>query len=478
MSSFSAQDNHAAQQRDRLAATESQLRGIPARFGGQNPLYRYINQTAHGFDVGDIVCAGDSGWGAANGFQPACIVAAVPNPNAFVIAKPGASVRLPGLTKGTTYYVGGSGALAPYDWAVRPAGQIILHATSADEGIALSDWHDGITNWEGVVGILQLPDTWGLLTPLTNNGSIALANASALATARVFGVISGALKAGSAGTLWYIVRRAGNVGADGLLTHFVIPPFDTPGFAEGTYYVGTTDGTVTTTAPTSPNIANPVLEVYGGGTEVIPGCISPLKWEAINNKPAAFPPSGTISVTSDATDTGTGAALVFSGSIGSQTWTFYEKRPKFNAKWLLTAELASAVGSVSGSSAADLFLWWDKTNSKWTTFEWFQGSPVVGDVNVYDPAASDANGKMSTVAAGTACSLFGRSANSAGLPAAIAAAANNRIMTRKADALVFSDEPLLTRSSVDFSLCTVATITATTTAPTASGVKGQMHFIY
>lgn len=436
---FTAKDNALAQQRDRLAATEAQIRQIPSRFGSENPLYRYVTQTAHGFDIGDVVYHDGIDWRLCTAAEPGVIVASVPHPNAFVYAKPGATIRLPGLIAGTTYF-NNSGALAAYDWVRSHAGQIVLHATSANEGIVLSYWRDDMgTTHNGIVGIYELPSAWGIGTPLANNGSIVRANASAIATSRVWGVISGALKAGSGSNLWYVVRNSGPVGGDDLLGHAWISPFDVPGFATGTYYLGTSDGTVTTTAPSAPNLSVRVLEAPAGGSiEIVAGAISPIRWDAINDKPTAYPPSGTISLTVDNTDVTDSPSLTFSGTIGAQVWTLYEKRPRFNAKWLLGAELATAVGSVSGSSEADLFLWWDKTNSKWSTFEWFPGTRAAGDLNVYDPAAGDTNAKMSTVAAGTACSVFGRSANSVGLPGAIAAAANSTVLLRRSDALTWA----------------------------------------
>ncbi len=101
------------------------------------------------------------------------------------------------------------------------------------------------------------------------------------------------------------------------------------------------------------------------------------------------------------------------------------------------ASVAAAVGSVSGSSRADLVTWWDKTNLVWTTFSLNSVSAVTGWINCYDTAATDANGKMTGVMAGTACSLFGRSANTDGLPAGIAAAADGTILGRASSALSF-----------------------------------------
>jgi hypothetical protein len=101
------------------------------------------------------------------------------------------------------------------------------------------------------------------------------------------------------------------------------------------------------------------------------------------------------------------------------------------------ATVAAAVGSVSGASRADLVTWWDKTNQVWTTFSLNNASAVTGWINCYDTAATDVQGKMTGVMAGTACSVFGRSANTNGLPACIAAAADGTILGRASGALSF-----------------------------------------
>ena len=57
-----------------------------------------------------------------------------------------------------------------------------------------------------------------------------------------------------------------------------------------------------------------------------------------------------------------------------------------------------------------------------------------GDIEVKDAGISYA--KIQNM---TACSILGRSANSSGVPAAIAAAANNTVLSREGDALAFTD---------------------------------------
>lgn len=464
----------------RVSDLERMARRVPARAvaGGSRSTEEIVQQVAHAFTVGTVVGHEGGDWTSGGTATPSGIVSAVLSPDVFVVTTGGVIEGLSGLVDGADYFDVG-GTLTPFD----PNSNtnhvtIVLHATSATAGVVFIYEKSSVGIDSGVVGIFELPDTWGLGTPLADDGSIGQATASTDAGARVFGIISGALAVGGTGNLIYVVRNAGHIGSDDLLGHFWISPFDVPGWTLGPYYLSATAGAVATTAPASPNTANIVLEATDGGLYAAPQAVSPMRWDAINDKPAAFPPSGSVTLTVDSTDTTASASLTFSGTIGAAVWNFYEKRPRFNAKWLLNAELAAGVGAVSGASEPDLFLWWDKTNTKWATFEWFPGSPVVGDLNVYDPAAADTNAKMTKVAAGTACSLFGRSANSAGLPAPIAASANGTMVQRFGDVVEFSDAPTLTRGGVDFKLCTVNTITTTTTAPSASGVKGQMHFIY
>lgn len=82
------------------------------------------------------------------------------------------------------------------------------------------------------------------------------------------------------------------------------------------------------------------------------------------------------------------------------------------------------------------------------------------------------------VDASTPYNILGVAGGSNAVPAPIVAAAAGTMFQRGASGLEFSSDPTLTRSGVDYKLCTVNTITATTTAPSGAGVKGQMHFIY
>jgi hypothetical protein len=82
------------------------------------------------------------------------------------------------------------------------------------------------------------------------------------------------------------------------------------------------------------------------------------------------------------------------------------------------------------------------------------------------------------VDASTPYSILGVAGGSNAVPAPVVAGAAGKLFQRGTGGLEFSDDPTLTRGGTDFKLCAVNTITASTTAPSASGVKGQMHFIY
>jgi len=80
---------------------------------------------------------------------------------------------------------------------------------------------------------------------------------------------------------------------------------------------------------------------------------------------------------------------------------------------------------------------------------------------------------------GAACTVIGRSANSSGVVADISAADGTILTRSKGSAVVsFSTNPVIWRNSQDLSLCMVATMTTTTTAPTRTATKGELYVIY
>lgn len=139
-----------------------------------------------------------------------------------------------------------------------------------------------------------------------------------------------------------------------------------------------------------------------------------IPWSSLSGVPGSFTPSAHTHAASDITS---GILATARGGFGTT--------------------VASAVGAVTGASDADLFVWWDKTNSQWTAFKFWNPSAVTGWVNCYDAAAADTNAKTTGVMAGTALSVFGRASNTDGLPAAMAAASDHQVMRRSGTALGF-----------------------------------------
>lgn len=79
---------------------------------------------------------------------------------------------------------------------------------------------------------------------------------------------------------------------------------------------------------------------------------------------------------------------------------------------------------------------------------------------------------------GKACSIVGRSANSAGILADIQASADGMMVHRFGDVIEFTTTPRVKRSGVTFNACFVDQFTTSTTPPTAAASKGDIHFIY
>ncbi len=215
-------------------------------------------------------------------------------------------------------------------------------------------------------------------------------------------------------------------------------------------------------------------------------------WSSITSKPTTLSGFGitdgvrTITTASDNTTTTDQIPISVSGSTTVQI-AFFEKAPRFNAKWLLGKDIAAAVGTVDGTTDPSTFLWWDKTNLKWSTFKYW-GSLTTGGIMVCDSSLADSTAKMQQVQAGIASSVFGRSAATDGLPAAIVGAPG-KVLQCKADSTISFEFTLIlgtssnnghvqaVRGASTFDYCHVNTITTTTTAPSGSGVKGQMHMI-
>lgn len=141
--SLSARRNDEQSLVARVAALEAMIRQIPSRFGLQKPqgTYRHVTQASHGFAVGNAIRHDGTSWVKAQADSPANaffggLVAAVPHPNAFVVAFPGSYVRGLTVTAGINYLSAAtSGALT----TTAPTIAIpVLMAVSTNRGLVLS----------------------------------------------------------------------------------------------------------------------------------------------------------------------------------------------------------------------------------------------------------------------------------------------------------------------------------------------------
>jgi hypothetical protein len=131
---------------------------------------------------------------------------------------------------------------------------------------------------------------------------------------------------------------------------------------------------------------------------------------------------GNILLTVDSANTTNAASLVLTGTFYGQSWTFYEKRPRFNAKWVNSVEITTS---------------------------------------------------------GSACSVIGRSASTTGAVADIVAS-DGTILCRSqgTSTVAFSNNPVVVRDSQNLSVCMIASFTTDTTAPTRAATKGELYCIY
>jgi hypothetical protein len=224
--------------------------------------------------------------------------------------------------------------------------------------------------------------------------------------------------------------------------------------------------------------------------------------------------------TTDATKKAEGQAFAtVSGTYWQTTLTWYVGAPVFNAKWLRGSEV-SDFSALNGTGDIDRVLRWDTSAQKWGTLSLFgsasDGSIICKDSSdttcgyktlapsagalVYRSSAlqwatitaaelasnavetikiKDANVTKAKIENSGACSVLGRSANSAGVLADISAA-DGTLMTRSqgSNAVSFSNNPIIVRDSLNLSVAMVATFTTSTTAPTRTATKGELYFVY
>jgi len=194
-------------------------------------------------------------------------------------------------------------------------------------------------------------------------------------------------------------------------------------------------------------------------------------WGSVTGKPTYFPTS--ISGSNDSTDTTDSGAFVVGGVPDATTLTLYEKRPRFNAKWLRGTAM-----SATAPTTKYQVIKYDTTGTNWKPWDMAGGSPRTGDIIYVDTAAADG---YNLVQGGKALSVLGRSAATDGLPAPIEAAEATALQRGVGGTLSFSATIVLGKAGTGGSLgsCKVnASTSATASEWEVSGTSNAVTAKY
>ena len=445
---------------ERLTQNE---RGVSREHAGKDDgaVRLFVTQNAHGFARRKVVSMSAGGtWDLASSQAGKLwgVVERVAGPNRFTVIIAGRARVDATLTPGglytftagvpslvTTAYQGqfNAGNDYPAAYAV-DVNHILVSSSLVKDGPLSSAAH-----YESV----YVADTLTIGSVIARVGSTyvgALANPADLERATPLGVLVLPISEASLGMMWWLMLSHGHAYAD-IEGHFAD--------------LGSGERYLSDTVPGGRTLVKPTLSVYVGSFSkwndpesswasfslYFPGtgCAEPV--------PYPIPASGggtggdislmnensllvirTISGNKQIAGYLNAAPLAFltQGLSATPVWTTPDTDNSLElTSSVLYARVSGKRTSVTVPTNKYQFLKYDPDSSTWLAFQWYNSTPTTGRMLQVDTAATSG---FTEVVSETACSVLGRSANSAGIVAAIAAGADNQILGRRSGVLTWA----------------------------------------
>lgn len=507
------QGNELAEVYRRLADLERQVRQIPSRPARMRPsaLEIDIEQAAHGFGVGKAVTVAGGAWGlftdsGSSAYTPARplwgIITEVPDDDRFRIAISGEGVTTSTTLEPGRYYtfVNGDpvliqGTYPPFEGGA--AGVAVMAYSASSVCIANDARFQGLQSQDGTYAIVSHASIGAghyVVWAGAPSGESPLAMADEANPWKWTNVGIALFEVGSAGT-WLVLTHGihewysydnGDVRPGWMTT----PPYNV---AQRIYLSDSAPGQYAATEPAFKVYAGISSADYAPADPPSPECTTFVAKAVGQGVPYPIPASGggtgrDVSTLDEHSvlfmDTyGTPPSRKIAGLLSATVDYAVIAQKNNEAPVHLSLDLATAgsfvveLGTLYAAAGGMKFAATVPTDQQVLWYDGGSWSPVTLLEITGGLLSRDAVGLVE-VDASTPYSVLGVAGGAAAVPAPIAAGAVGKLFQRGASGLEFSDDPTLTRSGTDFKLCTVNTITTSTTAPSAAGVKGQMHFIY